>query len=574
MNDSGSRLRDSILEARDIARNADFITVSEDDRRHILEKAQTLLDKLYDVSRNYLVVGLLGGTGVGKSTLMNALAGASISSASHRRPHTDTILIYRHSDASLPFASDPAMVWKEFVHNSETVKQIILCDLPDYDSLLSEHRHQVIGFMEHADILVWLTSPEKYGDGGFYEFLRLVRKSERNFYFAVNKSDLFFDGPSFEEGFEKMQRVHADFQEHLRKTGIVNPVIYTLSAVEAFNKQILSPWNQFPGFRREIFRQRELKEIKGIKAANLEKEYYHYISLFEAELVHLESMRDILAGVITVVEEPDSGESFINEDISSIMDENIRSEIRSKIDNISLLKGPGYGVAALMRQWKYRSPRSRDKAAEGLFGFVTQRISQVFRRRRENLVNNIMSGIMRKSAHPAMAGQVRDILQSEYCTEIFEEKLERDTGDRLVSFHETGHAMFRAGQGIAYLFLLLALITALAGKGAWQSLFADPSLAQLLNFIITAFYNLFSPAGLAALGSYTLMNLLFGFWFYRRYLGLIERTTDEIIEAFVENVGALWRETVNHIAAALQEYDRMLEVTACSLRKLGKIDML
>ncbi|MBN2539838.1 MAG: 50S ribosome-binding GTPase [Deltaproteobacteria bacterium] len=572
MNDSTIRLRNSILKAQDIARTAEFISLSKDERQHIVQEAQALLDKLDAVEQRYLVVGLLGGTGVGKSTLMNALAGAPIASASHRRPHTDAILLYRHSDAPLPFVPDSAIAWQEFTHTSEAAQQIILCDLPDYDSLLSEHRQQVLGFMEHMDILVWLTSPAKYGDGSFYEFLQLVPKSKHNFYFALNKSDLFFDGTSSEEGFEEMRRVHADFQGHLRKVDITDPVIYAISADEAFDKPTLSSWNQFSSLRQEIFRQRVLKEIKNIKAANLDKEYAQYLSLFETELVQLETMHGILDHTITTIgTTPGEEEGFIKENIYSIMDESIRSEIRSKIDNISILTGPGYGVAALIQQWKYR-PKSRNEAGQSTFGFVTQRISQVFQRRLDHLKNKIMSDIMRRGAHSTMAGQVEDVLKPEHHMKIFEEKLEQQVNSRLISFQSARHVLFRTGQYIVYLFLLFGLIVALAGKTAWQGLFENPTLAHTLNFILTAFYNLFSPAGLAALGSYALINLLLGFWFYRRYRSLIERKTDKIINSFVENVGELWQEVVDHINAALKEYDRTLGMTARSLRKLKQID--
>src|SRR5687767_4055398 len=41
-----------------------------------------------DVDRPLLVVMLLGGTGVGKSTLLNALAGGAVAPASFQRPTT------------------------------------------------------------------------------------------------------------------------------------------------------------------------------------------------------------------------------------------------------------------------------------------------------------------------------------------------------------------------------------------------------------------------------------------------------------------------------------------------------
>ncbi|HOO90280.1 MAG TPA: 50S ribosome-binding GTPase [Syntrophales bacterium] len=569
MNDSSIRLRNSILEAQKIARTADLATLSPEERRRMVQEAQTLLDKLDVVTQQYLVVGLLGGTGVGKSTLMNVLAEASISSASHRRPHTDAILLYHHIDTPLPVQPDPGTPWREYTHTSRTAQQIVLCDLPDFDSIQPEHRRQVLDFIEHVDILVWLTSPAKYGDGSFYEFLQLVPKSKHNFYFVLNKSDLFFDGGNSGEGFKEMQRVHADFRGHLRKADIADPVIFTVSAEEALDGQALSPWNQAPSLRQEIFRQRDLKEIKNIKTANLDQEYSRYLSLFKNELVHLETMHDILTHTITAMEIAGAEEErIVRDNIYAALDESTRVEIRLKLENTAILKGPGYGMAALVEQWRYGRSKGRIDEEHGTFDLANRRMVQVIQRQLENITNRIMSDIMRRGAHRVMAGRVEDILKPEYRTRIFEEKLDKQANSRLTSSHSDRHILFQTGQYIVYLFLLSGLIVALAGKTAWQDLFANPSLNHMLNFIFTAFFNLFSPAGLAALGSYALINLLFGFWFYRRYRRLVERKTSRIIKSFVENTGRQWRESIGHTSAALKEYDQALVATAQSLREL------
>jgi len=569
MKDSLAGLRDRIVAARDMAGTTDLVSLSREERQGIVEGTQALLDRLDAVAQMSLVVGILGGTGVGKSTLMNALAGAPISSASHRRPHTEAILIYRHEDAPVPFSPDSETDWKEFTHTSEAARQIILCDLPDYDSLVAGHRQQVLDFMGQMDVLLWLTSPAKYGDGSFYEFLQLVPKSRHNFYFALNKSDLFFDGRDFEGGFEEMRRVHADFQGHLRKVDIANPVIYTISAGEASGGASLSSWNQFPGLLQEIFRQRALKEIKDIKAANLDREYDRYRSLFETELAHLETMHAILDHVMTTIGAAGSGDGALRETLSPVMDEGIRREIGSKIDNIAILTGPGYGIAALVEQWRYRRG-DRAEATASDFGFIAQRIAALFRRRLGTLRDRIMSGIMRKGAHRTMAGQVEAVLDPEHHGKIVEERLEEYVRRRLAASQAARHLSFRSGQYGAYLLPLCGLIIALAGKAAWQGLFAYPSVTETLDFMATVFYNLFSPAGLAALGSYALLNLLLGFWFYRRYRRLIERKTDAIVRSFLQDAGESWQETMRRITAELKEYDQRLEETARSLRKLGQ----
>ncbi len=55
-----------------------------------------------------LVITLMGGTGVGKSTLLNALAGGAIAQASFQRPTTRDPVVYYH-EAIQPHRLDPAL---------------------------------------------------------------------------------------------------------------------------------------------------------------------------------------------------------------------------------------------------------------------------------------------------------------------------------------------------------------------------------------------------------------------------------------------------------------------------------
>src|SRR5579884_14444 len=61
-----------------------------------------------DVDRPLLVVMLMGGTGVGKSTLLNALAGGAIAVASFTRPTTRDPVVYYHESVK-PDRLDPAL---------------------------------------------------------------------------------------------------------------------------------------------------------------------------------------------------------------------------------------------------------------------------------------------------------------------------------------------------------------------------------------------------------------------------------------------------------------------------------
>jgi hypothetical protein len=114
------------------------------------------------------VLALVGGTGVGKSSLLNAIAGSSVSDASVRRPTTAHPLAWvpRSSRGDLAgllrWLGIPDRDVRD--HGGDALGDVAILDLPDLDSVEGAHRERVEAILPRVDAVVWVTDPEKYHD--------------------------------------------------------------------------------------------------------------------------------------------------------------------------------------------------------------------------------------------------------------------------------------------------------------------------------------------------------------------------------------------------------------------------
>jgi len=121
------------------------------------------------------VLALVGGTGVGKSTLLNSLAGENVSQASARRPTTGRPVAW----VSAQSAEDVRPLLEHLdvesvqTHQRPGLERVVVLDLPDVDSLDESHRTTVEAILPKVDVVAWVTDPEKYADAILHDdFLR------------------------------------------------------------------------------------------------------------------------------------------------------------------------------------------------------------------------------------------------------------------------------------------------------------------------------------------------------------------------------------------------------------------
>jgi predicted GTPase len=137
-----------------------------------------------------ILIGLVGGTGVGKSTLINALASAEISRSGDRRPTTNRVVVYRNVASDLP----PEIPTQHFaqpqvLHEKENLSKVILFDFPDFDSAEASHAAILAEYLPHLDVLFIIVDDVKYGDRRLYDLLAGLTHDKRNMFVLLNKVD-------------------------------------------------------------------------------------------------------------------------------------------------------------------------------------------------------------------------------------------------------------------------------------------------------------------------------------------------------------------------------------------------
>jgi GTP-binding protein EngB required for normal cell division len=148
-------------------------------KKKLLAQAEEVLARAGErtrLSSAHTVVVLAGGTGSGKSSLFNKMAGADFSTVGVTRPVTRDAHACIWGEAG----SGGLLEWlgvpvrnrysraSALDKGEEDLAGLLLLDLPDHDSVMTHSTDLVDRLVSQADVMVWVLDPQKYADAAVH----------------------------------------------------------------------------------------------------------------------------------------------------------------------------------------------------------------------------------------------------------------------------------------------------------------------------------------------------------------------------------------------------------------------
>jgi hypothetical protein len=240
-------------------------------------------DLFVDPESRPLVVAFFGGTGVGKSSLLNRLAGAAVARVGVRRPTSREVTLYVHESVGLarlragsglssessgaagpsPSGSQPAQpagdpALRGIVvhgHSNPAQRDVVWVDMPDIDSTHEANRHLALSWLPHIDLLVYVVSPERYRDDAGWRLL-VEQGGRHGWMFVFNRWD---------EG-DPAQR--EDFIGMLRTAGFPHPLVFCTCCLPA-PPRLPSPdeFDRLHSLIHDMIREHGVRELERLGLA-------------------------------------------------------------------------------------------------------------------------------------------------------------------------------------------------------------------------------------------------------------------------------------------------------------------
>lgn len=148
-------------------------------------------DRLFEAgSARPLMVGFFGGTGVGKSSLLNRLVGEPVAEVGVERPTSTEVTLYVHEQYPPRNLAELFPVERVHVreHRHDEYRHVVWIDMPDIDSVERANRELVFEWLPYMDWLIYVVSPERYRDDAGWRVLK-DRGHRHHWLFVMNRWD-------------------------------------------------------------------------------------------------------------------------------------------------------------------------------------------------------------------------------------------------------------------------------------------------------------------------------------------------------------------------------------------------
>ncbi|HEY4261497.1 MAG TPA: GTPase domain-containing protein [Schlesneria sp.] len=231
-----------------------------------------------------LVVATFGGTGVGKSSLVNALIGEEVTMAGRQRPTTTNPIVLAHPQTDLSAYDLPLADLKVVTRDVPLLRDIVLIDCPDPDTTEGETAESNLArlhrLLPYCDVLLYVSTQQKYRSAKVSDEL-LQAASGCRLVFVQTHADLDED-------------IRDDWRKQLSAKYSVNDLFF-VDSKQAIQEQRsgVRPTGEFGRLIDLLFRELSAAQRVRIRRANL------------LGLVHavVERARDTIAGNAAAVEQ-------------------------------------------------------------------------------------------------------------------------------------------------------------------------------------------------------------------------------------------------------------------------------